>query len=146
MEEVRLEVGNSNDEKKSNSKKVWICVIGFAILLAVIIGIVVGLGGESSPTGKSKLDISDVSMSTEYNEYLGYSAVIKGTEKNRSSKNYSYASIEFSVYDATGNNLGTALANINNLGSGDTWRFEAILLSFSSSRPTTYKLVEIIAW
>ncbi len=146
MEEVKLEVDNSNNEKKSNSKKIWIGVVGFAILLAIIIGIVVGLGGESSPAGKSKLDISNVSMSVEYNEYLGYSAVIKGTAKNTSSRNYSYASVEFSVYDASGNNLGTALANINNLGSGDTWRFEASLFSFPSSRPTTYKLVEITAW
>ncbi len=146
MEEIKLKVDNSNNEKKSNTKKIWIGVVGFAILLAIIIGIVVGLGGESSPTGKSKLDISNVSMSVEYNEYLGYSAVIKGTAKNTSGRNYSYASVEFSVYDASGNNLGTALANINNLGSGDTWRFEANLFSFPSSRPTTYKLVEIAAW
>lgn len=146
MEEIKLKVDNSNNEKKSNTKKIWIGVVGFAILLAIIIGIVVGLGGESSPTGKSKLDISNVSMSVEYNEHLGYSAVIKGTAKNTSGRNYSYASVEFSVYDASGNNLGTALANINNLGSGDTWRFEANLFSFPSSRPTTYKLVEIAAW
>ena len=146
MEEKKLKVDNSNNEKKSNTKKIWIGVVGFAILLAIIIGIVVGFGGESSPTEKSKLDISNVSMSVEYNEYLGYSAVIKGTAKNTSGRNYSYASVEFSVYDASGNNLGTALANINNLGSGDTWRFEANLLSFPSSRPTTYKLVEIAAW
>lgn len=146
MEELKLDVDNSNNEKKSNNKKVWIGIVGFVVLFAIVIGIVVGLDGGSSSVEKSKLDVSNISMSVEYNEHLGYSAVIKGTAKNTSSRNYSYASVEFSVYDASGNNLGTALANINNLGSGDTWHFEANLFDFPSSRPTTYKLVEITAW
>ena len=82
----------------------------------------------------------------DYSEYLGYTVTIEGTAKNTSSRNYSYVQIEFVVYDVNGNNLGTALANINNLGSGDTWSFEAMLLSFPSTRPGSYKLVEITAY
>lgn len=85
-------------------------------------------------------------MSITYNEYLGYSATIKGVAVNTSGHDLSYASVEFSVYDASGNNLGTALANINNLGQGDSWRFEAALFDFPSTRPDSYKLVEIIAY
>ncbi len=95
---------------------------------------------------KPKLEVSGTSLSVEYSEYLGYSATITGVAKNTSNKNYSYVSVEFSVYDTNGNNLGTAIANINNLSSGDTWQFEANLFSFPSSRPTSYKLVDITAW
>lgn len=95
---------------------------------------------------REKLKIVSSSMKVTYTEYLGYTAEITGVAKNTSGKSYSYASVEFSVYDTTGNNLGTAIANINNLASGDTWRFSAMLLSIPDTKPATYKLVEVIAW
>lgn len=143
MEEVDLNVKNSKNKKNTNNNIVWIGIIGVIILIVIVIAIVAGLKDEISSL---KLDISNVTMSIDYNEYLGYSAVIIGTAKNVSKRDYKYASVEFSVYDASGINLGTALANINNLGSGDSWYFEAILLNFVSSRPTSYKLVEITTW
>ena len=85
-------------------------------------------------------------MKVTYTEYLGYTAEITGVAKNTSGKSYSYASVEFSVYDATENNLGTAIANINNLASGDTWRFSATLLAFPDTKPATYKLADVILW
>ena len=82
----------------------------------------------------------------EYNEYLGYSAEIKGKLKNTSMRDYDYVSVEFSVYDKNGNNLGTALDNINNLRVGDTWNFSANLFSFPSSKPTRFELIEVTMW
>lgn len=90
--------------------------------------------------------INGPTMSVEYTEYLGYSAEIHGTLKNNSSRSYDYVSIEFSVYDSNGNNLGTAIDNVNNIGAGESWVFSATLFSFPSSRPTSYKLIEITAW
>ena len=37
----------------------------------------------------------------------------------------SYLQIEYNLYDADGAQIGTALANINNLKAGGTWKFEA---------------------
>lgn len=85
-------------------------------------------------------------MTYSYSEYLGYSVKITGTAKNTSNKNYSYASVEFSVYGESGSNLGTALDNINNLAKGDVWKFEATLFSFPKEKPASYKLVEITTW
>lgn len=82
-------------------------------------------------------------MNVEYNSYLGYSAEITGTLKNYTSRAYSYVQIEFSVYDSEGNNLGTAIANMNNLQSGDTWKFSASLLSFPDTQPASFKLIDI---
>lgn len=142
MQENPIEVNGSKNKSSRNRNIVLFGIITVIVVIVIVI-LVVSLSGAES---KSKLTITDTHMSVTYNEYLGYSATITGVAKNTSGKNLSYASVEFSVYDASGNNLGTALANINNLGKGDTWRFEATLLSFPSTRPASFKLVEITAF
>lgn len=141
MEENHIEVDSNNKNTNRNRNMI---LIGFFVVIAIVAVIVLAISlsaKESAP----KLTVSNTNMSVTYNEYLGYSATIKGVAVNTSGHNLSYASVEFSVYDASGNNLGTALANINNLGESDTWRFEAVLLDFPSTRPSSYKSVEIIA-
>ena len=90
--------------------------------------------------------VSEPQMYTEYNEYLGWSAKVRGTLVNNTSKTYSYVQIEFSIYDAAGNNLGTALDNVNNIAPGDKWSFTANLFDFPSNKPASFKLVDITAW
>ena len=142
MEENNIEVDSSKLKNNHNRNLILIGAFVVVAIIATII-LVVSLGNSES---KPKLTVSDTHMSVTYNEYLGYSATITGVAENTSGKNFSYASVEFSVYDESGNNLGTALANINILRKGDTWRFEATLLSFPSTRPTSFKLVEITAF
>ena len=139
LEENNIEV--ESIKFKNNHKRNLILISVFVVIAIVVtIILVVSLSNTES---KPKLTITDTNMSVTYNEYLGYSATITGVAENTSGKNLSYASVEFSIYDASGNNLGTALANINNLGEGDTWRFEATLFSFPSTRPTSFKLVDV---
>ena len=57
-----------------------------------------------------------------------YSTYIVGTIKNNSGMEKGYIEVTFTLYDANGNNIGTALANTNNLKDGGTWKFEAIAL------------------
>lgn len=141
MEEIDLE--KEPKIKNKPNKNIWIILLVSLIAFVACYFIVDAI---LNTTSKPKLDITNVSLYVDYNEYLGYSAKITGVAKNTSKKNYSYASVEFSVYDSSGNNLGTALANINNLSSGDSWRFEANLFSFPNTRPTHYKLVDINVW
>lgn len=145
MEEVKLESEPSTTKSKSN-RKVWVVVSVSIVALIAFICIVSSISNESTGGSRSELNISGLSMSVDYNEYLGYSAKITGVAKNATRHNYAYASVEFSVYDSAGNNLGTAIANINNLASGDSWSFEANLFSFPNTRPTSYKLVDITVW
>lgn len=143
-----LNLGEGNDtQKKSNNKKaiIWGVIVGVAFFI-IVFSVIIGSANINEQLKENKLTVTNDSMMVEYSEYLGYSAVVKGVVENVSNKNFSYASVEFSIYDAEGNNLGTAIANINNLSKGDTWRFEAHLLSFPSTKPTRYKLVEITAW
>lgn len=142
MEENNIEV--DSNKFKNNHNLNLILIIAF-VVIAIIVTIILAVSFSKSES-KPKLTISDTHMSVTYNEYIGYSATITGVAQNTSGQNLSYASVEFSVYDTSGNNLGTALANINNLGKGDTWRFEATLFSFPSSCPASFKLVEIIGY
>lgn len=103
--------------------------------------------GASSQTSSSKFEIvGETNCTYDYNEYLGYTCEITGILKNNTSLSYSYVNIEFSVYDEDGNNLGTALDSVNNIGSGETWSFSATLLDFPSSRPASYRLKDITAF
>lgn len=51
---------------------------------------------------------------------------VRGIVKNTSSKTYSYLQITFNLFDAAGNQVGTASAVIRNLKAGGTWKFDAI--------------------
>ena len=142
MEENNIEVDSSKFKNNHNRN---LLLIGAFVVIAIIVTIVLVVSLSKSES-KPKLTVSDTHISVTYNDYLGYTATITGVAENTSGQNLSYASVEFSVYDSSGNNLGTAMANINNLGKGDTWRFEATLFSFPSTRPTSFKLVEITAF
>ena len=140
MEEIDVTT-NKNDNKNINIKK-WIIILALVGISILIFSLGLTLLKESGP----EIEIVNSTLSVEYNEYLGYSAVITGVAKNPTKRKYSYASIQFSLYDANGNNLGTALASINNLGGGETWNFEATLLSFPGAKPVNYKVSEIVTW
>ena len=142
MEQQQVE-NQGNNKKRTLIRNVTIMVVALLFLVGAIVYFVASF---SSIDSKDKLEITNTELvvdsyvidSTTY-----YNVYVQGTAKNISNKNYSYASVEFSVYDADNNNLGTALANINNLASGDTWQFNAMLINTATSAPTTYKLVKI---
>jgi len=150
---------SSTENNSQNSKpKIKLIVVAVVVILAVVVVLALCLSPESDPNSnpgtmqnstavtKKKLEISETKMSVEYNSLLGYSVKIPGLAKNVSSKNFSYASVEFSVYDKSGYNIGTALANVNNIASGDTWRFEAVLIDFPETEPVSFKLADVTAW
>lgn len=55
-----------------------------------------------------------------------YATYITGTLTNNTDNEVSYIQVEYNLYDADGAQIGTALANTNNLQPGGTWKFEAI--------------------
>jgi len=65
---------------------------------------------------------------------------ITGIVENRRSRKLSYAQITFNLYDDSGAQVGSALANINGLEAGGKWRFEAT--SFGT-RFSTYKFDDL---
>lgn len=141
MENIGFDNEQSTPVRNNNNNKkiICACVIVAVVIFVIIVAVTVAL--TTSETKKS-IDVINASMSVEYIEGLGYTATISGMAKNNTRENLSYAQIEFSVYDSVGNNIGTALANINNLGDGDTWSFRATLLSFPSTQPVNFKFAD----
>jgi hypothetical protein len=60
--------------------------------------------------------------------------VIRGTVRNNTSKQYKYVQVEINLYDKADTQVGSTLANVNNLEPGRTWRFEAAVLEESASK------------
>ena len=72
---------------------------------------------------KDDLELLDWDWSND--EYYKY---LVGKIKNNTEKTYSYAQIEFNLYDKDDAQIGTAVANIQNLEPGKIWKFKAIVL------------------
>lgn len=56
----------------------------------------------------------------------GYTTKIVGVARFNGSSTATYATVEFDVYDANDNRVGTAFDSITHLAPGSTWRIEAI--------------------
>lgn len=137
MEEIN--VGSELGYRKENKKTV--IVTSFIVIIALITCIIV-----AGMIRKPKIEIIEAHLSTGYSSYLGYSAEVYGVIKNITNKELSYVSVEFVIYDASGNNLGTAWTNIANFSSGDTWRFTAVLLGFSGTVATSFRVGKVTIW
>lgn len=138
MEDIGFDNNQSTPVRNDkNNKKIILGIVIVAVIVCVIV-VAVTVSVNTNETKKS-IDIVNSSMTVEYIEGIGYKATVTGTAKNNTGKNLSYAQISFSLYDSAGNNIGTAFANINSLGKGDTWSFKATLLGFSDTQPISYK-------
>lgn len=70
---------------------------------------------------------------------LGYT-LISGMIKNNTDQTPSYVQVTFNLYDEEGNQIGTAMDNINDLEAGRTWKFEAVSWEEGVA---SYRLAEI---
>jgi len=120
-------------------------VVGIAGLIGL--GLVVGnyLASNQAPASavpvpQGGLELIDTPKAVT-NEY-GYME-ITGRVKNTSSKTYSYAQITFIVANNAGEQVGSAMANVNNVEAGATWKFRAVSLATGG---TKFKLGKISGW
>ena len=109
-------------------------------LIGGIVVIVILCAACSGSNSTNNVPSSDQESSTKKSEaqyeftekpklvYEDYTNKIVGIIKNNSGSDKGYIQISFTLYDADGNNIGSTLANTNNLKNGGTWKFEAIVL------------------
>ncbi|MBN2686186.1 MAG: hypothetical protein JXR40_12970 [Pontiellaceae bacterium] len=102
--------------------------IGITFLVLIIVGIIgslrEGSSGDinaSSSSSASKIEVIDFGWGTGD---FG-SRILVGTARNNTARQYSYVQIEINLYDSNGTQVGSTLANINNLEPNGSWRFEA---------------------
>jgi len=139
-------------------KKKGLIWAGVIVLLIIIIAVSTGhkdddgpaaatsasaQAGETSQAPKNdwdgKFDVKDLAMTSDE---LGYGH-ITGTLTNLKDKEYKYVQLEFNVYDESGAQIGTALANTNNLEANGTWKFEAL---GTQTGVKNYKLKDVTAY
>ena len=102
-------------------------------------------GSGSSASGKLEVE-GTPNMEVEYSATFGYSVTITGTLKNGTKKKYDYVSITYTLYDKDGNNLGTALDNMNYLDAGETWKFTAKTIGWVDTEPVSCKCSNITSF
>lgn len=136
----------NNEEKNKQVRNLWSTVI---LIILGVIGVTFGIYNllDSNTSNSGKIELTSSKMNCTYNYLMeGWETEIIGTIKNNTEKNYSYVSVEFSIYDSSGNNLGTIMTNMNNLDAGETWRFSAESFEWYDLEPKSYKLKDISYW
>ena len=136
--------------KKPFYKKWWI----WAVVAVVVIAVAGGNGGNNETSdgenASEKTPIVAEEVKKEKYEIVGEVEIEKdmvgvyliGTIKNNSGKECSYLQVTFNLYDAEGNQIGTALDNINNLEKDGTWKFKAMGID-TDGEVASFKLAEI---
>ena len=71
-----------------------------------------------------------------------YTTTISGTFTNLTDSQLGYVSVSYNLFDADGNQLGTAYANTSNLDAGGTWKFEAVGM-YDQANVASYKLADV---
>lgn len=120
------------------------CVL---VVLGVIIAIIAFSSMMSDTTTTNDNDMiettEEFTLVNSEGSYDGFAYYVTGTITNNTNKEYSYVQVTFNLYDSSGAQIGTALANINNLEAGGTWKFSAI---GGTEKAASYKLAEITGW
>ena len=126
---------------KEGKKPIGKIILGIVVVL-IIVGAVGSMGGKSSDssTGDASKPAEASQQAEEQQEPQEpytiadevedtsnqFAYKITGTLTNNTDKENSYIQIEYVLYDADGNQVGTALANTNHLKAGGSWKFEAL--------------------
>lgn len=126
---------------KEGKKPISKIILGVIVVL-VVAGVVGSMGGNSSDssTGDAAKPAEQTQQVEEQKEQQEpytiadeaedtsnqFAYKITGTLTNNTDKEKSYIQIEYVLYDADGNQVGTALANTNHLKAGGSWKFEAL--------------------
>lgn len=115
------------------------------IVVLFALGALASMGGNTTQTSSQTKPQENFTLVSDkrVTDSIG-TTYIEGEIKNNTNKSYTYVQVTFNLYDADGNQLGTAVANINNLEPNGTWKYKAIGLT--SQAVSSYKFVEITGW
>ena len=69
---------------------------------------------------------------------------INGSYKNVSGATISYAQVTFALFDKNGAQIGTAVANINNIAKDAVWKYSATPLTMDEW--VSFQFSEIDSW
>lgn len=140
-------------------RPVWQVVLG---IILVVIGLSAMFGGCSSAdnnssgssdgvskaqTSKEAEDEGDYTIKkAKMDKSDGFATYIKGSLTNNTDTKWSYVQVTYIIYDKSGDQVGTAMDNLNGLKPGKTWKFKAIAVDVEPSKADSFELDEVSYW
>ncbi len=92
----------------------------------------------------SRGGVNDLTVDNmEFKEGAFGMGIVIGTIRNTGTRTFKYVQVEISGYDETGGQVGSTMANINNLEPGGRWNFETLPLTDKAVR---VKIKDVTAW
>lgn len=140
-------------KNKGGAGKVILAIFLIFLGLSILGSIVGSPSGEKSSTGSNAVQTLNNAASSQKLEEVSAPVVstgeygnktITGSLRNVSGKTISYVQITFALYDADGAQIGTAVANINNLTADSVWKYSATPLTMDDW--VTFEQTEIDSW
>ena len=134
-------------EKKPVYRKWWFWFI-ILLVIAGISGVAFG-DPNANPTSTSTTSNTTTQTTERFTlvdsegSFDGFAYYVTGSIKNNTNRQYSYVQVTFNLYDEDGAQIGTAMANVNNLEANGTWKFKALGIT---EEVASYKLMEITGW
>lgn len=128
-----------------------VAIVGIAVVIGVMNpGLVSKIRGRAPMTEEEKAKDKDEQnfggLALVRDSVRGvnqeFGGEITGTVINRKTRTMAYVQITFNLYDASGAQIGTALANVNGLEAGGRWNFRAVALR----QFDRYKVSGITGW
>ena len=140
------------EEKKKKGKGKVIGIIAIVVIVLIAIGACSGSDEVSSDQGDTSTDTSakQEEKAPEYaiegeelvDEGYGF-CKITGTLTNNSGSDKEYVQVEYVLKDADGAQIGTALANTNNLADVGVWKFEAVGSVSGDGAPASFERADV---
>ena len=139
-------------ENKRTSK--WVIALLVILSIVIMYGIPFGIGlwvGFSDShqyeekNGEVIIDKGDLVISNVNGYYESESDIfcVEGIIKNNKEKDYEYITLTYHIYDADGNILGEAKADLDVLREKESWKFNAKYLGNYASDGISYKFSSI---
>lgn len=104
------------------------------LLMATVLSVLIsGCGQQSTPAPANTKTAEQVAQTNaEGLSLLDFTitknqagkSVLKGNVSNSTTRKLDHATVEFKLFDKTGNEVGTSMASVDNLGARFSWSFE----------------------